>query len=110
MSKPSWKYNPAADGGIGLAMQEDTARETHEQRSEDVVFARDYAAVVQALRVHLGGDHCEFTVRLCREVWSGDAALSEYQNYVTFCDLYGFPALLRALARAIEQETRCSTV
>lgn len=92
---------------ISLANQEDAARATQEASDADTVYARDFAAIVEAMRVHLS--HIErpeaWARRACQEIEHGDDALSAWQNYVTFRDLYGFPALLRALARAIELET-----
>lgn len=92
---------------ISLANQEDAARATQEASDADTVYQRDYAAIVEALRSLVyrfdGPEH--MARKLCFEVGSGDGAMSHYQNFVTFRDLHGFPALLRALARAIELET-----
>lgn len=104
-----------ADGGISLATQEDTARETAAQRSEDVVFARDYTAIVEALRSEITGkrqrswvEHPELAVvaRTCRNLQFQSDALAHEVAALTFAEQWGFPALLRALARAIELETR----
>ena len=102
------------DGGISLATQEDTARATEAQRSEDVVFARDYAAIVEALRIehqrrarlvspvsHVGPTMAARLGTMAQY----DEAMSFEVHFMTFVDLHGFPALLRALARAIELET-----
>lgn len=50
MSKPNWKYNPLRDVGIALASQEDTARETHDQRAADDLYAGDVFTLAQTFR------------------------------------------------------------
>lgn len=99
--------------GISLANQEDAARATQEASDADTVYARDYAAIVEAMRLDYQ--------RVCRTMgmgsgaWLGERysflyrhhgdAMSYEQSALTFASQWGFPALLRALARAIELET-----
>ena len=100
-------------GGVSPATQEDTARETARSRSEDQAYAWDYAACVEALRI----DHQRLArteqrragpmlvSRCVVTACNPSDAISEQVFIAWFIDTWGFPALLRALARAIELET-----
>lgn len=115
MGKPDWKYNPMRDGGVSIAAQEDSARETQAQRDKDVVYARDYAAIVECLRIdyqkraaraYVTDPAVSVADRMCRVVRFPNDVLSEDVGYLTFVDQWGFPSLLRALAKAIELEAK----
>lgn len=74
------------------------------ERSEDVVFARDYAAIVEAACSTLRGKDPVGCCRRIVQTVEMKNALSHEVPFVTFAELHGFPALLRALARAVERE------
>lgn len=99
---------------ISLANQEDAARATEDDRARDVAYQRDFAAIVEAMRIAyhsllasrtpVWSPGAAMAVRLGK-LASGSIPYSSEEAYLAFSDMWGFPALLRALARAIELET-----
>lgn len=100
--KADWKYNPLLAAGVSRANQEDSARATEAHRDMDDVYAGDHAAVVEALRSYLAGaDEIGGCRRILQTIEHNDP-LSHEVAFLTFADQWGFPALLRAMARACE--------
>ena len=82
------------------------------EQATDDVFAGDYAAMVQVYRTILEMKAEARALRPGSEllakvsyVLATDDALSHEVATLTFADQWGVPAVLRALARAIEQHT-----
>lgn len=73
------------------------------ERADDERFFNEFNTIVATLRIALETtDRWRLTARLA-EVCRGDYPLSAEQSVIYFCDHYGYPAVLRALATAIEQ-------
>ena len=111
MSKPSWKYNPLADGGISLANQEATARATDQEQRDDEQYANDVNTLAAVFRTERRGhqdDAREFAsmlryvASLMLDGWGSPDALFPQQ---VFSD-HGPGAVLLALRRAYEQPTQ----
>lgn len=88
-----------------IAAQEDSARETQAQRDKDVVYARDFAAIVEALRGYRPTYRASNEFQWSVTVLLMSAQSSTANDYSFFASQWGTPALLRALAKAIELET-----
>ena len=89
-----------------IAAQEDSARETQAQRDEDVVYARDFAAIVEALRNEYRDRVMRGRGRWAAAMISRACGPADNNDYSFFVSQWGFPALLRALAKAIELEAK----
>ena len=84
--------------------------ETHEgpspadiERADDATYTHEYAAMVAWFRTSLESwNPPALTIRVA-ELQRGKFALSHEQPLLAFVEWYGYPALLRALATAIEQ-------
>ena len=79
-------------------------------QARDEAFARDAEAMVQVYRSDLEWMEASGFVRVgarlmvrLGRVIEQDRALSHEESTLAFCDGYGLSAVLRALARAIEQ-------
>lgn len=72
------------------------------ERAEDERYAAEFNTIVATLRIALETtDRWRLTARLA-EVCRGDYPLSAEQSVIYFNDRWGYPAVLRALAKAIE--------
>ena len=103
---------PSSDDAYFAAMghAEDDARERQEAIAQDTVYQRDFAAMVEVYRTqiewyqkatHIG--MAAVVMEAMHAIRSGGRGYSTDQPTLQFCDDYGLPAVLRALATAIEQ-------
>ena len=82
--------------------------ETHEgpapadlERADDERYANEFNTIVATFRIALETMGPRKLTRRIADICDGRHPLSHEQPVIYFCDRYGFPAVLRALANAI---------
>ena len=74
------------------------------ERAEDERYAREFETLVVTFRTALDTMSPQgLAIQTSRVCGCPSYALSYEQPVIYFCDRWGFPAVLRALAKAIEQ-------
>jgi hypothetical protein len=74
------------------------------ERAEDERYGHEYQAMVAGFRIELEGTTTAWSIlKRLAELTRGRHPLAHEQPLLGFIDWYGLPALLRALARAIEE-------
>lgn len=108
MGKPDWKYNPMRDGGVSIAAQEDSARETQAQRDRDEMYANDVNTLAAVFRTRFGSFLQDKEPRSMRAVLTfvGQQLDSRSAYDLFLVDVFhshGPGAVLLALKRAYDQ-------
>jgi hypothetical protein len=74
------------------------------ERAEDERYGHEYQAMVACFRIELEGTTTAWSIlKRLAELTRGRHPLAHEQPLLAFVEWYGLPALLRALARAIEE-------
>lgn len=73
------------------------------EREDDAKYGHEYAAMVESFRTALESWNAYALTARVAEVARGKYALSHEQPMLAFIEWYGYPALLRALAKAIAE-------
>ncbi|CAB4192140.1 hypothetical protein UFOVP1236_11 [uncultured Caudovirales phage] len=72
------------------------------ERVEDEHYGHEFQAMVACFRIELESGSSSGVLKRLAELTRGRHPLSHEQSLLAFIEWYGLPALLRALARAIE--------